>query len=151
MTKKQFPVLHKNPVFTIKRSKQDSKFYWVLTSSNGRSILRSIKGFKTKQNAEKNIALVLQHGTDAKKYDYETANIKGNGYYFWLIGRKYNSKLAISGNGKNYNSLNWQVAEMGYKKGIASCQANLKRIKAKIENNENWLNDKTTDKRKKAR
>ena len=76
------------PKFEINKSRKDHLFYWVLYSRNGKPILRSKAGYKTKQNAQKNIALVLKYGDKKDRYLYDTANISGNGFYFWLYGFK---------------------------------------------------------------
>ena len=141
------------PAFVLTQSANDKKYYWILKASNGRTILRSVIGFKTKQNAQKNIAAVLKYGTNPNKYDYDTANIAGNGFYFWLAGFKRFkpngelSKIAMSGNGKFYRSVSWHNAEQGLKKGIKACVSQLKLV----NNKKVKIIDKTRDKRRKPK
>lgn len=114
----------KHPKFTIFIGK-DKKFHWNLTSGkNGNIILRSVRGFASKQNAKKNISYVIKQGINKENYCIETANISGTGYYYYLLG-KNGTMLAISGNGKNYKSINWQIAQAGASKGILSCVKNI--------------------------
>lgn len=112
-----------NPCFTVSQGK-DKKFYWVLTARNGKIILRSKKGYATKQNAQKNISYVIKSGQNIENYFTDTANQAGNGLYYILQGKNGNL-LAISGNGKNYKSVNWQICNLGANKGILSCIASI--------------------------
>lgn len=136
------------PAIILTKGK-DNNFYWKIKSSNGRTILRSVKGYKTKQNAMKNLDLVFKNGVNHNKYYTEVANQEKNGFYYALQGRKFDTILAISGNGKNYKSVNWQIAEMGSNKGIDSCIRNIKRMIAKIKSGQEVIIDKVPDKRKK--
>ena len=137
------------PKFEINKSRKDHLFYWVLYSRNGKPILRSKAGYKTKQNAQKNIALVLKYGDKKDRYLYDTANISGNGFYFWLYGFKQFkndgslSKIAVSGNGKFYQSVNWQIAEKGVLKGIDSCLANITAINEAMKKGKIKIQDNT--------
>jgi uncharacterized protein YegP (UPF0339 family) len=143
------------PCFELSTGK-NNLFYWVLISSNGRTILKSIRGYKTKQNAQKSIDNVLCYGLLKSHYQIETANIKGNGLYYVLYGRKADNIIAMSGNGKFYHSqtvknnpaLSWQVCENGANKGVNSCITNLQKIAQKKRDNVKFIHDIVPDNRK---
>lgn len=110
----------KNPKFEIFKSENDGKFYWRLYARNGNIILRSAHGYKSKQSCQKSIGYVIDQGATVENYEIETANIAGTGFYFYLVG-KTGKIIAMSGNGKLYNSCNWQIASLGVNKGILAC------------------------------
>lgn len=130
------------PRFEIFKGK-DKKFYWnYYSAKNARtkygSMLHSVRGYRSKQNAQKNIYAIQKKIdlTNSKlrkntKYDLdrfytqETANIETAGYYFWINGTKrddqgqYN-KLAIS---KIYTSsksgvVAWNISQKGLDNAI---------------------------------
>jgi uncharacterized protein YegP (UPF0339 family) len=138
------------PAFILSKSENDNKFYWIFKASNGRTLLRSVIGYETKQNAQKNIAAVLRYGSDIKRYIDETANIEGNGYYYWLHGfKKFKpdgsfAKIAISANGRYFQSVSWLNAIQGVNKSIQACVSQLT-IAAKKNN---CVIDETPDRRR---
>lgn len=130
------------PCFEIIKSEKNNLFYWNLYPRNGKKhgpILKSVRGFKSKQNAQKNIAAIKNkvEKTNSKKrkdkkytvesfVTLETANQENIGLYFWINGTKTNpktglkNKLAIS---KVYTSnldsvQSYNIADLGRKKGI---------------------------------
>lgn len=145
------------PFFEVKQGK-NRLYYWRLESRNGRTILRSVRGYKSKQNCHKAIANVIKYGTIKSHYEVDTPNIDGNGNYYILYGRRLGNKvygqyenavkLAISGNGKLYQSVNYQIANMGANKGIDSCISCLQTITNRIENGLPYIVDIVPDNRR---
>lgn len=134
------------PIFELSKGK-NNKYFWKLISRNGRVILRSCKGYKTKQNAQKSIANVITYGQVITHYEIETANVAGNGFYYRLYGRKSGNLIAISGNGKSYKSVNWQIATIGVNRGVTSCVNNLEIIAQKRLKGQKYIADYVTDNR----
>ncbi len=122
--------------FEIEQSEKNNLFYWVLQSTNGKCILKSLSGYKTLQFCLKNITPILQHGLDFNNYEVEAQNVK-NGL-FYILYNLDGKKIAVSGNHNSYalkspkKSYNiaqcQQVPFNGTKKGILSVIENLKKI-----------------------